>query len=377
MIYRRQGFFSLVLVTFLFFYPGCRDKGEVQKAGEPQAMAVGVTKAQKGKLPIVLEYIGDIKAVQEVLIYPKVAGRTIEKILVEKGDRVKEGQVLVVLEKDYVIAQLKQAEAGLATAQARLKEVEANLELISKDKERFERLYREGAISRQRYEQVDAQHSALLASKELARGQVENSKAQLELLEVLLKDHTIYAPTSGHVSARFVDEGTLTDTKVPILRISKEDTVKVVAHVPDKDLSNLKVGQGVEVTVDVLPKKVYTGTVSVINPSIDPSTRTFLVEIQVPNPEHELRSGMFARLRINLGERECVVIPREALNKVPGTANYWVYVVEGNRAVMKNVEVGLITETQAEILSGILEGEDVVIKGQNRLKDGVLVEIRG
>ena len=157
----------------------------------------------------------------------------------------------------------------------------------------------------------------------------------------------------------------------PIIRISSEERVKVVTTVTEKDFPHVKRGMECKITVDAFPDMIFRGNVSIINPTLDPATRTGEIEIFIPNKDRVLRSGMFAHIKLYLSERSALVINRDALNRLPGTGSYYVYIVQNGRAVLKNVKTGIAQGNYVEITDGLTEGEQVVVKGQNRLKDGV------
>jgi RND family efflux transporter MFP subunit len=352
-----------------------KGKEGTSQGKETELVPVKVEGVLSQELDETLQVVGDLKAFQEVNVYPKIAGRIIEKIHVEKGDWVKEGQLIVSLEKDTILAQISQTEASLRAAEAKVAEVEANLRYVRGDKERFERLYKEGAIAKQRYEQIETQLRSLEASLEAASFQVKSLRSSLDLLNILLQDHSITAPMTGYVSNRYVDAGTLSDTKVPILRISQDKVLKVVANITEKDFTKLRRGMEVLVQVDAYPDRTFKGRLEVINPTLDPITRTGMVEIYVDNPDLVLRSGMFAKVSIDLGKKRCLTISKDALNRMPGTGTYYVYVVEGDRAVLKNIKTGMVQELLVEVTEGLKEGEKVVVKGQNRLRDQAKVKV--
>lgn len=338
---------------------------------------VAVEKAVKRSLGLKIHLVGDLKSIQEVNVYPKIPGKVIQRIYVEKGDWVKEGQLLASLEKDAILAQIRQTEALHKAALSKIKEVEANLRLVKADRERFERLYKEGAVPKQRLEYIQTQDLALEETLSAAKDQAESLKASLEVLNVTLNDHDIKAPMEGYISNRYVDEGTLSDTKVPIIRISQDRVLKVISYVTEKDFPGIRKGMDVDITVDAYPDKVFKGKIEVINPTIDPLTRSGLVEIWVENEDLILRSGMFAKIVVNAGRKEALSVPKEALNRIPGTNTYFVFVSDGKNAVLRNVKVGLEEEQWVEVIEGVREGEPVVIKGQNRLKDGAQIKVVG
>ncbi|MBW2598767.1 MAG: efflux RND transporter periplasmic adaptor subunit, partial [Deltaproteobacteria bacterium] len=159
------------------------------------------------------------------------------------------------------------------------------------------------------------------------------------------------------------------------IRISSETEVKIVTTVTEKDFPHVRKGMECEITVDAFPDRIFKGIISVINPTLEPATRTGEIEIFVPNKDKLLRSGMFAHVRLYLGGKSTLVVNRDTLNRLPGTGNYYVYVVQKDKAVLKNVETGFTQGNYVEVTNGLTEGEKVVVKGQNRLKDGVSVVV--
>jgi HlyD family secretion protein len=341
-------------------------KYKAQKKGKiktTEKIPVQIAEARSMHLNSILEQIGDIRSVIEVDVCPKVPDKIIEKLLVEKGDFVKRGAPIAVLEKDTITARVAQAKATVDMA-------EANLDVLEKDYARIEYLYKEKAAAKQQLDHINAQLKA-------AKAQLRQAHEALKQLEILYKEHKICAPIDGFVSARYIDQGAMSDTKNPIIRISSQEKLKIVTSVTEKDFPHVKKGMKVEIMVDAFLDRVFNGTVSVINPTLDPATRTGEIEIYIPNKDLTLCSGMFAHVRLYLGEKEATVILRDALINLPGTGNYYVYVVENAYAVQKNIKTGISQGEYTEVVFGLKAGEQVVIKGQNRLRDGVAVEVEG
>lgn len=341
-------------------------KYKAQKKGEiktTEKIPVQVAESKVINLKLILEQTGDIRPRIEVDVYPKVGGKIIEGLLVEKGDFVKRGALIAALEKGTVEAQVAQAKAAVDMA-------EANLDVLEKDYARIEYLYKEKAAAKQQLDHINAQLKA-------AKAQLRQAHEALKELEILYKEHKIYAPVKGYVSARYIDQGAMSDKKNPIIRISSQEQLKIVTSVTEKDFPHVKKGMKVEIMVDAFPGRVFNGTVSIINPTLDPATRTGEIEIHITNKDLTLRSGMFAHIRLYLGERKGMVILSDALIKLQGTGNYYVYVVENAYAVQKNIKTGISQGEYTEVVSGLKAGEHVVIKGQNRLRDGVAVVVEG
>jgi len=335
---------------------------KVEKAEKAARIPVQVVRAQVMELQHLLEQTGDIRPAFEVDVYSKVPGRIIESLLVEKGDFVKKGALLATLEESTIRAQIDEAKAVLEAAQT-------NLEVIEKDCIRMENLYRENALARQKLDHINAERKS-------ARAQIRRAEAVLNQLMVLYRDHGICAPISGYISARYMDRGALSSVMQPIVRISSEEVIKVVTSVTERDFPLVKKGMEVEVMVDAFPDRAFTGTVSVINPTLDPATRSGQIEVRIPNRGLRLRSGMFAHVKLHFGREKTLVVERDSLNRLAGTGNYYVYVVQKDRAVLKNVKLGLSQGNYVEITDGLTEGEQVVVRGQARLKCGIDVLVQ-
>ena len=394
----------LLIVGFATFnYVRHSEKKEVT-VNQTETIPVKVAEARLTNLQRVLELTGEIKPAAAVNVYPKIGGEIIEKIGAETGDNIKKGDLLAVLKDETIKAQLEEAVAGLAAAAAGLKQSEANLqaasanlksskanlELTKKEQHRVESLYQADAISEQeldrintqsevaeaQYNAAEAQQKAALETKNLAITQIDKAKAALKQLQIVHGEYKIYAPISGFVAARYMEQGDRSNPTQPVIRISQEDELKIACSVTEKDFPHLKKGMKAEITVDAFPEKVFKGVVAVISPTIDPATRTAGIEIHIPNEKYELRSGMFARIKLYLGERKALAVPIESLNKMPGTGSYYVYIVKDSKATLKNVKTGLTQGDFTEITDGLTEKNLVVTRGQNRLYDGAWVSIK-
>ncbi|MCD5406918.1 MAG: efflux RND transporter periplasmic adaptor subunit [Desulfotomaculum sp.] len=322
-----------------------------------------------------LERTAEIKPAAAVNVFPKIPGKIVKKLPVQTGDYIKKGSLIAELEKDVIHAQLAEAKAGITAVRAGIRKSEAHLELLTKDKLRVENLYAAGAVPKQKLDHINAKHKVAAESKKLAQAQLESAEAVLNQLQVLYRNHNIAAPISGFVSMRFMEQGDITGAEQPLVRISREDELKVVCHITEEHFPRLEKGMPATITVDAFPGEVFEGAISIISPTINPATRTAAIEVHIPNQDHRLRSGMFARLKLYLDERKALVIPADALNRIPGTGVYFVYVIEHDRALLKNVATGLRQDDLIEITSGLTEKDLVVTWGKEHLYDGAVVSI--
>ena len=180
----------------------------------------------------------------------------------------------------------------------------------------------------------------------------------------------------GVVTARNYESGDLFSAQ-PILHIMQIDPLKVIANISEQYFPNVKVGMPVELKVDIFPDQTFTGTVSLIYPALDPTTRTFKVEVKVPNARRTLRPGMYARTIFNMGHKEGVMVPDVAVQKQVGTAERFVYVIEGDSvARRRRVDVGRQVGDRVDILSGVGADEAVAVTALSKLYDGAKVEIK-
>ncbi|MEW5694153.1 MAG: efflux RND transporter periplasmic adaptor subunit [Candidatus Hydrogenedentota bacterium] len=350
---------------------------KVEIIEEIDIIPVEVVKAEYQRLNQVLELTGDLIPYEVVDIYPRVPNKIIKDILIEKGERVCQGDTIAILEDETVRTSLNEARATLCSAKARMKEIEAKLESIQKDKLRFENLFKNKAISRQKLDHIEAEYKAAMAAKELAESEINRAGLALNQVEILDRYHRIYAPISGIVSERFIDKGSLSNIAQPVVRINNEEKLKVITGVSERYFPYLKKEMKAEIIPDAFNlEKGINGEISIISPTIDPATRTGKIEIIILNKNFRLCSGMFVHINLFLGEKSALVIPVEALNKMPGTGTYYIYTVIENKAFLRNIETGIQEENLIEVREGINRGDVVIIKGQNRIRqDGTRVQI--
>ena len=322
-----------------------------------------------------LELTGEVRPWQEVHVFAKVPGQIIRQLTVQKGDQVHTGQILARLDEDTIRARLEEARAALAGARAGIVQVEANLDVLEKDRQRFEALYRQNAIARRQLDHIAAQQEAAAAARTVARAQASRARAVIRQLELAQADHRITTPMDAVVTARYFDPGNLSSTDRPLLQLADTSRAKVITFVSEKDLPRIHPGIAVEVRLDAHPQQIFSGTVSVINTAVSPATRTADIEIHLDNGEGLLQPGMYARLTLVMGQIQAVVVDRDAVVRMPGTGSDYVFTVENGRAVQVNVVTGLSEERFVELTQGVSPGAVVVVDGQGALRHGDRVKI--
>lgn len=287
------------------------------------------------------EFTSEIEPYKENDITPAASGVHIDKIMVEVGDPVRQGQLIVTLDPTQYTQQLVQ------------------LKTVEDDYNRLLPVYEAGGISAQQIQQAKAQLDV-----------------QREVVANLRKNIEVRSPITGVVTARNYESGDLFASQ-PILHVMQIDPLKVIANISEQYFPNVKVGMPVDLKVDIFPDEAFTGTVSLIYPALDPTTRTFKVEVKVPNARRTLRPGMFGRTIFNMGQKEGVMVPDVAVQKQVGTAERYLYVIKGDSiAERRRVEVGRQVGDRVDILSGVGPGEQVAVTALSKLYDGARVEIK-
>ena len=192
----------------------------------------------------------------------------------------------------------------------------------------------------------------------------------------MVENTVLVSPISGVVTARNYDPGDMTGTQ-PILTIEQVQPVKIIINVSETDYTKVHKGMGVDIALDVYPDEKFKGTVYLIHPTVDASTRTFTVEITIDNAADKVLPGMFARATLNFGTANNIVVPDRAVVKQTGSGNKYIYVYNpGTQTVSFNqVQLGQRIDNTYEVLSGVKDGEMVVISGQTRLSSGAKVDV--
>jgi len=334
---------AVVLLLIVGIAVGCKGKKNVSE--QTNAIPVEVTVATASPIERVIELSGTIDPMAKSNLGSQISGR-VDKIYVKEGDHVTEGQLLVQMND----AQLTQAKV--------------QYELADLNYKRLLALSREGAVSQQQLDQAKTAYEAAKSSYEL-----------------LLTNTQLRAPFSGVVTAKLLNEGEIfalfpgAAGSPAILTLMNISTVKIMVNVPEKDVPRVKLGQRAVIRVDTYPGKLFEGKVTRIDPALNPVTHTFLVEIRVPNPRSELRPGMYAKVNLFVGKSSGILLPIDAVIRVPGSNIQYVYTVEGALARRREVTTGQIVGSTVEVTSGIKVGDEVVTVGQTRLKDGSHVTI--
>ncbi|MDY6842887.1 MAG: efflux RND transporter periplasmic adaptor subunit [Thermodesulfobacteriota bacterium] len=380
-----QKFITSVMVSvYLLFFVvlcGCRDGNtdilnNLESKLNDEA-SVKVERVMIGDIADLIITTGTIFPEKESKVGPKLSGR-VEKVYVEEGDTIREGEILVKIEQTEFLIAEKEAKASLKIANAQLKSDKLNYENLLKDRERLLNLYQEGIVPQQQFDQIDTKSSMGKVMIDLRKAQVLRAEQNLAMARQRLQDSTIVSPLSGLVVGKFVNEGEFITTMPPnpLVWIMNIDKVKIEVYIPEVHLPEVRIGDSVEIKVDAYPTELFHGKISTINPMIDPMNRTFKVKILISNKDYRLKSGMFARVKIlpNI-QQNAIVVPIRAVTE--REKSQVAFVVENKRATMKVVQTGINDNTYIQILEGLQEGEIVIVEGHYGIEDGANVKIIG
>lgn len=309
-------------------------------------MAVQVVAIPVRQKPVVevVPLVGSIAANEFIEVKCEADGLVAE-IGFEEGQRVSKGSLLVALDESKFAASLHEAEANQKLAEANFA--------------RARQLVEAKLISQQEFEQTAAAFTMNEATVELRRRQ--------------LRDARVLAPFAGTVGARQVSAGQVISRNSILTTLVDLDTVKVEMNIPERHLGQIKTGQKIRFHVDAFPKDAFEGEVYFVAPQLEANTRTALVKARVPNPDGRLRGGMFAKLDLSIQLREnALVIPEPALLSNGDQISVFVVTAQTN-VVLRPIRTGIRLAGKVEVISGLTNGETVVVEGHQKLFPGAPV----
>lgn len=321
----------------------CGGKKEEKKADKTlKKEKVETMVLQKEEIARELDLSATLEGYESMSISPSVTGK-IEHIYVEVGSRVSKGQLLVRMDQ----TQLNTTKINLASAQTEFARVEA--------------LKESGSISQQVYDQTKAQLDQLKESEKF-----------------LTTNTFVEAQFSGVISAKNYEDGELY-SGAPILALAQISTLKAIINIPESYYPMVKTGMKVNVYSDIYKDNAFPATIEIVYPTIDPASHTFQAKLRIPNPSQKIRPGMYVKTTLALGRAETIVVPYQAVLKLTGSNDRYVFLNDGGKARRVAVRLGQRFDDRVEIVpetAGELnEGDELVVVGQARLIDGSPLKI--
>ncbi|HPF69377.1 MAG TPA: efflux RND transporter periplasmic adaptor subunit [Candidatus Krumholzibacteria bacterium] len=332
---------------------GCGSDTQSAAQGGKEVHA-SVVDAVARDVPDMITATGGVEAATSAMISTRMMG-WVKQVHVQAGERVKKGDRLVTIDDSDLRARKAQAEAGIAEAKAVL----ANAETMVG---RFERLYAEKSVSKAQYDEV-------VTGRDRAAAGLAMAEAGLREVNVHLSYLDIVAPADGLVARRMIEPGNMANPGMPLIILEDADQVKIVAHVGEKDVSSLSAGMPITVDVTSLPGAVFETTIDRVVPTANPGSRTYDVEAYLDNASGRLKSGMFARVAVPAGTRRAVLVPEAAVVRRGQLTGVWTVDAQG-LAALRWVRIGRAQDGMVEVLSGLSGGESLVAGADAPLAEG-------
>jgi RND family efflux transporter MFP subunit len=388
----------LALLTLLVCLGAC-SSSQVVGAGvgdeRESVMTVGVTPVARKPMMRQLTVSSELVPFQEIDVYAKESGY-VKDLLVDYGSRVQKGQLMAVLEIPELEMQIQQDTAAIASAAERvthaqheLDRLEAQHQVVHLQSDRLSGVEktRPGLVAQQEIDDAKGKDLALEAqveggksAYETAQSQVDEAKAKQQRDKVMFDYARITAPFAGIVTQRFANQGALMQAgtssstqAMPLVRLSQDDLFRLVIPVPESYVKYIHIGDPVQVHVPSLDK-VVPGRVARFSVDVTADTRTMHTEVDVLNPAHVLMPGLYAEAILTLERKNsALVVPLQAVNQAGGQAT--IFLVDPNSTLQeRKITLGFETATDAEVLSGLNEGDRVVVSDRSGLKAGLHVK---
>jgi multidrug efflux pump subunit AcrA (membrane-fusion protein) len=377
---------------------GCTRNGGPDAGAEPETVPVETVKVTEREFAYNIKTVGTLVALHESRMGPKVGGKVTE-ILVDQADTVGEGDVLLRIDESDIRAAVNQAEAAVATARAGLNNLlagtrkediasaKAAYEHAEKAYERMRGLWEKRSIPKERLDGAEAQYKMAKETYEkavrgprdedieVAKAQVKQAEAAREQARTQLENATVRAPFDGTIIAKLVNVGEMIGPERALFFLVNISVIKVECDIPEVEFAWVTKGTPAFISVDAYPGEEFRGGVSLVNPAVDPITRTFHIKMEIPNPGGTLKPGMFARIRLETRRSKNPAVPLDTLRRLPGTGVYYVFTISEGKAQQKNVETGMREANWVVIEDGLELGEEVIVTGGGQIKSGVPVTV--
>ena len=316
--------------------------GQVEDVQPVKTMPVTMQTIQR-----TIKLTANMMAEEEVYLAPGISGK-IRSIEVDVNDRIKKGQTLVKMDR------------------TQLAQTSVQYENLKKDLARMDTLLQYGSVTQQAYDQMKMQ-----------------VRVTGVMLENIQENTTLRAPFDGVITGKYFNDGELFSPapntpagKAAIVSLVKMDVLKVFVNISETYLPLVKKGQIATVLTDVYPADTFSAEVYRINPTINPSSRTFTVELRMQNKDYRLRPGMYSTVTLELGDRQALLVPAIAVQKQPGTNDRYIFIYKDGVAKRISVTIGERLDDRLELITnGVREGDMLIYAGHVNLMDGDRVEL--
>jgi len=357
-----------------------QDRAGSSKSGKAlRPVPVEVAQIQRGPIVLQRTFSGELEALAEFVVAPKVSGR-VERVIVNIADSVKRGQVVAELDNDEYVQAVAQAQADLLVARANQSQAKSALEIANREFKRTESLLKRGIASDSEFDVATQEQLAKQAQLKVAAAQVTKAESSLEIANIRLGYTKVTAGWTGGdehrvVAERYVNEGQTVAANAPLLLIVDLNPIVGVIFVTERDYAHLIPGQLVSLTTDAYPGEQFTGRIERIAPVFRKSTRQARIEMTIDNPQHRLKPGMFIRTTIVLTQvSDATIIPEQALTTRDDRSGVFIVSEDGQSVVWREVKVGIREGDRVQV-EGQWLSDRVITLGQQLVKDGSAITI--
>jgi len=380
-----------ILMVFMFgavaglswlIYGQYQERAATGKRGRAlRPVPVEVAQIQRGPIALQRTFSGELEALAEFVVAPKVSGR-VQHVIVNIADTVKRGQVVAELDNDEYVQAVAQAQADLEVAKAKLSEARSALDIAKREFKRTESLLKRGIASDSEFDIANQDQLAKRAQLKVAAAQVTKAESSLETANIRLSYTKVTAGWTGGnelrvVAERYVDGGQTVAANAPLLLIVELDPIVGVVFVTERDYARLKPGQPVWLKTDAYPDEQYTGRIERIAPVFRKNTRQARIEMTIDNSRQRLKPGMFIRATVVLAQvPEATIVPEQALTIRDDRSGIFLVGEDGKSVAWREVKVGIRQGDGVQVEGEGLSGR-VVILGQQLVKDGSAITIPG
>lgn len=362
-----------ILLTVAVVAAGCSKKhGEGKAESVPAVIVRGVVleTARNSAMPELLDVVGNVRARTSAVVSTRIPG-SISVLKVREGDRVKKGQLLVQLDAQENLATAAVASAAIDEARRGVDEALSRKKLTDTTFDRYSNLLKEQAISQQEFDVKQSEKEVAAQGVARAESRLRQAQEGSKASNAMSGYTSIIAPISGIVAAKQADLGATVFPGQPLLTIEDDGSYQLELALPENVAARVKPGTPLQVTLDALGSS-FSARIAEIVPTADPASRTFVAKIALN--QKGLKSGMFGRGAISLGSTVSgITVPKKAVIEHGALASVWT-VDKENIARMRIVKVGRQNGERLEILSGLSDGDRVVVTGVDKVTEGARVE---
>ncbi len=346
-----------VVVAAVVALSACSTHKEPVTAASEVVHDVALVEVQRVAVPDTVEAVGTVRASESAQLAAQIMGNVVA-VNAHEGDRVRRGQVLVVIDDAQPRAAMERTEAALSAANHEAAAADADFTLASATMKRYQDLFDKKAVSPQEFDEVKARVEAATARRDMSRSGQAQAKAALAQARTMFDYSRIHAPFDGLVTDRRVDPGAMATPGMPLLTVESGGRFRLEAIVTESDLRYVRIGEPTAVQIDALGDGQLKGIVVKIVPAADAASRSFTVKVELA-ADPQLRSGLFGRAYFTRGQRESLIVPRTAV--VNRGQLQGVYVAGADQiASLRYVTLGKVHSDMVEVLSGLRPGDQLV-----------------